>query len=254
MSIIPLIFIIIRRVHFEEKGINLFISAANKASALLIFLWSSFSTPPTLHALDTLRKHLKLTNKNVFSSLFGAVPENWKNEICHQAKNWISSRVSIRVCWPYSTLPPQVSDTKEDGNWFLSSFPSLGRLYLRTLESGKRRWRLPREYSRVLCPSPSVTNLWIMAGNPTRKEWQNNRNLISFQSPEYFLMTWNRKKKIENWWLCIVAWKWDLSGLRHVDCYRDLISDRSRELKIKVQVVCWLQLNFFTFCASAFGA
>lgn len=139
MSIIPLIFIIIRRVHFEEKGINLFISAANKASALLIFLWSSFSTPPTLHALDTLRKHLKLTNKNVFSSLFGAVPENWKNEICHQAKNWISSRVSIRVCWPYSTLPPPKSPIQKKMG--IDSYPP----FRRSADYIWGRWRAARE-------------------------------------------------------------------------------------------------------------
>lgn len=117
-----------------------------KLPSVLIFLWSSTSPPPpqpSQHALDILRKHLKLTNKR--ENAFSRAPENWKNEICHQAKNWIfqhphnDERVSTMprgVEWSevksvdlflrhdtLDNLPSIDITTKEwNRNWFLSVF------------------------------------------------------------------------------------------------------------------------------------
>lgn len=118
MSIIPLIFIIISSSSFREKGIN-FISklpqAANKAALVIDFFMICESSPCSPFP-ESLRKHLKLTNKNSSIQLpspllvlFGASPGNWRNKICHQAKKLdFPSRDSVD--WSVLTLFPPTYD------------------------------------------------------------------------------------------------------------------------------------------------
>lgn len=117
------------------KGHKFIFFLANKASTLLIFLWSSPSF------LSWLRKHLKLTNKKVFffQSLLELSRKIGKNKICHQAKNWIFLVSSIRVCWPFSdTFDRKIwSDTQKKTE--IDFYPSSVLLSIISQGEGKRQ-------------------------------------------------------------------------------------------------------------------